>query len=252
LLFEILVNTNDSFAQSPRSDIKGDYLLETQWGGNEKDFHLFYKYSPNNYPNGCHSVAIAQILFYHKLAPFGKVNYKCRKGFVINEDFSDYTFDWKKIATALADSSSQEIVDATARFLYSVACIVQKDFGTNQYVDIENSENHKTQIEKHFNCKYESYTYNTVSSILVMFKKNKSIEKRIKKEIDAKKPIGFYYDGPDFDGHAVVINGYIIKDKRFYAHVNFGWSGDSDGWYLMPEDLPKDTKNVILLTIDPN
>jgi hypothetical protein len=251
LLFVIFVNTNDSTAQRPRNDIKGDYLLETQWGGNEKDFHLFYKYSPNNQPLGCHSIAIAQVLFYYKLAPFGKVSYKCSNGFKINEDFSTFPVDWDKISTRLTDSTTQEKIDATAFYTYSVACIVQKDFGTSQYVGIESSNNHKSQIEKHFKCEYESYSFKSDSSLSDLFDKEKSITSIIEREIDAQRPIGFYYDRPNNGGHAIVIDGYTIEENNFYVHANFGWSGNSDGWYLLPEDLPKDTKAIIILTIKP-
>ena len=247
LIFIIFVNTNDSFAQKPRNDIKGNYLLKTQWGGNK----LFYKYAPNNQPLGCHSVAIAQVLFYYRLAPFGKVNYKCSNGIKIHKNFSNYTYDWNKIAAKLTDSTAQAKTDATAFYAYAVACIVQKDFGTSQYVDIESSNNHKSQIESHFKCTYESYTFKPESSISALFERDKSITDIIKREIDAKRPVGFYYDRPNNGGHAIVIDGYTMKKNDFYIHANFGWSGSSDGWYLLPQDLPKDIRAIILITIKP-
>lgn len=249
LLFVIFLGTSISYAQKPRNDVKGKYLLETQWGGNEKDYQLFYKYTPNNQPLGCHSVAIAQLLFYHKLAPYGKVNYKCSNGTKIHKNFSNYNVDWNEIAAKLNDSITQEKIDATAFYAYSVACIVQKDFGTNQYIDIENSNNHRSQIEKHFKCKYESYTFKPESSVSELLEKDKSITNIIKQEIDAQRPLGFYYKPQNSDGHAIVIDGYTIKDNNFYVHANFGWSGDSDGWYLLKEDLPKDTRAIMILTI---
>lgn len=242
---------NDSFAQKPRSEIKGDYLLETRWGGNEKDFRLFYKYTPNNQPLGCHSVAIAQVLFYYKLAPSGEVNYTCSNGTKIQENFSNYTVDWNKITASLTDSTPQGEIDATAFYAYSVACIVQKDFGTNQYVDIESSNNHKSQIEKHFKCTYESYTYKPETSVSELIEKDKSITDIIKHEIYAKRPVGFYYDRPNNGGHAIVIDGYTLKENKFYVHANFGWSGNSDGWYLLTEDLPQDIRAIMILTIKP-
>ena len=164
-LFTLIALSSFSFAQKPRQNILGNHLLQTQWGGNG----TFCKYSPENHTLGCHSTAIAQILFYYKLAPTGNVKYHCSNGYTISEDFSDYSVDWNKITTTLTDTTSQEFIDATARYNYSVACIVQKDFGTNQYVDINSSNNHKTQIEEHFTCKYENYSFNTESTVLEMF-----------------------------------------------------------------------------------
>jgi hypothetical protein len=36
-------------------------------------------------------------------------------------------------------------------------------------------------------------------------------------------------------GHNVVLDGYNTDN---YFHVNFGWGGSNNGWYLIPDDLP--------------
>ncbi len=36
-------------------------------------------------------------------------------------------------------------------------------------------------------------------------------------------------------GHNVVVDGYNTDD---YYHVNFGWGGSNNGWYLLPEEFP--------------
>ena len=78
-VFTLLAYTAES--QPPREYIKGEYLLKTKWGGND----LFYKYSPEKQPLGCHSHAIAQVLNYYKLTPAGKVTYSCSKGWLDNK-----------------------------------------------------------------------------------------------------------------------------------------------------------------------
>lgn len=37
-------------------------------------------------------------------------------------------------------------------------------------------------------------------------------------------------------GHNVVVDGYDSNDGRF--HLNFGWGGAYDGWYLLPDEIP--------------
>ncbi len=244
LLVASIASFNNSFSQEPRSNVTGNFLLKTEWGD-----AFSSKFTPGNEPLGCHSIAIAQVLYYHKLAPKGAVNYQCSNGVTVKEDFSDYKADWDKMSTRLTESSPQEIVDATAYFNYAVAAIVQKDFSTDNYVDIEKSNNHKSQIEEHFNCKYESYTYHNRELIEGLFK-NLTFEQIVRKEIDAKRPLGFYYVW-DQGGHAVVVDGYTPKEGKFYVHANFGWTGHSDGWYLLPDDLPESTQLILLLTIDP-
>lgn len=36
-------------------------------------------------------------------------------------------------------------------------------------------------------------------------------------------------------GHNVVVDGYNSDD---YYHINFGWGGTFNGWYLLPEEMP--------------
>ncbi len=36
-------------------------------------------------------------------------------------------------------------------------------------------------------------------------------------------------------GHNIVVDGYNTDD---YYHVNFGWGGTYNGWYLIPEEIP--------------
>ncbi|OQX70465.1 MAG: hypothetical protein B6D62_05015 [Candidatus Cloacimonas sp. 4484_275] len=36
-------------------------------------------------------------------------------------------------------------------------------------------------------------------------------------------------------GHNVVIDGYNTDE---YFHLNFGWGGTYNGWYLLPDEIP--------------
>lgn len=36
-------------------------------------------------------------------------------------------------------------------------------------------------------------------------------------------------------GHNIVVDGYNTDN---YYHVNFGWGGSNNGWYLLPEEIP--------------
>ena len=73
----------------------------------------------------------------------------------------------------------------------------------------------------------------------------------MKAEIDSGRPAGFYYTDRKGGGHAVVIDGYVVKGGKMYFHANFGWYGRSDGWYLLGEDLPKNLKEIVVIAIVP-
>jgi hypothetical protein len=42
-------------------------------------------------------------------------------------------------------------------------------------------------------------------------------------------------DSAETTGHNVVVDGY---NTNGYFHVNFGWGGSSNGWYLLPQEMP--------------
>ncbi|MBU0488370.1 MAG: thiol protease/hemagglutinin PrtT [Bacteroidetes bacterium] len=48
-------------------------------------------------------------------------------------------------------------------------------------------------------------------------------------------------------GHNIVVDGYNTNN---YFHVNFGWGGSSNGWYLIPEEIPYSLTVIEGLIVD--
>jgi len=245
--FVLLLSESIFLAQIPRLNIEGSYLLKTAWGGTAP----LNAFIPENDALGCHAVAFAQVLYFHRLAPNGKIAYQCSNGSIISEDFSDYLPKWDKfILDGDSAIESAESARETSRFLYYVASIIRKDFGTDQYVDYPN-DFHKKAIESHFDCKVTAYSRKVTPNISSALREDPDIPTLLQAEVDSNRPAGFYYTNRKGSGHAVVIDGYTIKDEKTYFHVNFGWFGRSDGCYLLEEDLPRDTVEIALIMIEP-
>jgi len=149
------------YSQKPRADVSGAYLLKTAWGGSEP-LNMF---APKGSTLGCHASAFAQALYFHKLSPHGKVSYTCTNGTMISEDFSEYIPQWNRFA--LDKESGKKDISATketARYIYYVASVVRKDFGTDQYIAYPN-DYHKKAVESHFHCTLTAYAKNIKSTI---------------------------------------------------------------------------------------
>ncbi|HPT72413.1 MAG TPA: C10 family peptidase [Candidatus Cloacimonadota bacterium] len=59
---------------------------------------------------------------------------------------------------------------------------------------------------------------------------------QISQNIKHAMPVHLAIESPDQQtGHNVVVDGYNTDE---YFHLNFGWGGAYDGWYLLPTDLP--------------
>ena len=234
------------FAQRPRTNVTGDYLLKTAWGGSSP----FNALAPHGSALGCHANALAQILYFHRLAPHGRVSYQSTGGVAISENFSQYKPQWERFALT-TNSTDARAIQETSRFMYYVAAVVRKDFGTDQYVDYPNDA-HKQAIESHFDCTLTSYENEVTSDIEGALRSGADMYALVKAEIEAGRPAGFYYTYGAAGGHAVVIDGYTVHGGKTCFHVNFGWFGSSDGWYALAEDLPQSTKSIVLVTIAPD
>ncbi len=217
-------------------------LIQTHWSGGDSMYLLF---TPDHYTWGCHSTALAQILYYHHLAPFGTTSYLTSKGYIVEENFDNYVFDWDKFIDALTVDTDQQSIEQVALYGYLIACIVQKDFGTGRYM----KKMHKKQLQEHFNCKVNEYV-----RYKGLFLSNRKIEKIVRKEIDNRRPVYFHYTNFNGGGHSVVIDNYSVEGEYFMVHLNFGWGGDSDGWYNLFESIanPDDTKLRLFISINPN
>ena len=216
-----------------------EYLLKTVWGGTTRTS----KFNPDNFSPGCHSIALAQIMYYHRLQPHGKKEYTTKKGHHIKENYSNHDFNWDLFVNNVNDSTPQENVDELALYRYYLATVVEKNFGNGSY----QKTFHKSQIKKHFNCKVkEKPGYKT---FLLSRRRVRNI---IVKEINSKRPVYFHYTDFDGAGHSIVIDGYKQKDDDLWVHGNFGWGGKDNGWYKYEKNcfIPNQ-KLELIITVRP-
>lgn len=240
IMFTVHFSTNVT-AQTPIDSISGDYLLKTNWGGND-----FYPndYIPDNHTAGCHSVAFAQIFNFHKIKPKGEVSYTSSKGYKIIENFQEYSPKWERMTNSKPGVHDSLCLDEAQKYLYYVATTVKKDFGTGSYM----KNFHKKQLKQHYDCNVKEYL-----RVKGFITSNRKIKKILQKEIKAKRPVYFHYTNLDGGGHSVVADGYQIIGGKLFVHFNFGWGGRSNGWYdpLASIANPDDTKLRIITTIEP-
>jgi len=65
---------------------------------------------------------------------------------------------------------------------------------------------------------------------------NPDLYSRMSNNIKDAMPVHLAVVTPAWDsGHNVVVDGYNTND---YYHLNFGWGGQYNGWYLLPSQIP--------------
>ena len=66
----------------------------------------------------------------------------------------------------------------------------------------------------------------------------------LKAELDAKRPVLYSGNPTQGDGHALVCDGYTANN---YFHFNYGWGGQTDGFYKLSA-VPMYINNVVIWT----
>lgn len=86
------------------------------------------------------------------------------------------------------------------------------------------------------NQAYEAYQRFNCTTCSLLTNSNPDIYERMSCNIKDGLPVHLAVVNEGWTvGHNVVLDGYNTDN---YYHVNFGWGGSQNGWYLIPEELP--------------
>ena len=222
--------------------ISEDVLVKTKW----KQMGGFEKYTPDHLRLGCWSTALAQIMYYHKLKPFGLVSYTSRNGYVINEKIDSSTVQLDLLVNKIDSSTSQSDIDATAHYNYYAALAVQKDFGTDRYM---NKLASSSLLEQHYKVDVERY----ISWRRILPYSIGKLENVLCAELDVRRPVFLHFSDLKRFGHSVVIDAYRFQNKKLMVHINQGQGGPQDGWYNFNGSIlkPNDDALRVIYTFKP-
>ena len=172
---------------------------------------------------GCAATAMAQIMRYYRYPERGKGSHAYTPEFYpsmgrIEVDFSESAYDWDNMPPTFGPDAGEEQCAAVARLMYDAGVAVSMNYGP---MSGALSEDWPAALVDHF-----SYD----DAVTLRFRSNYGLddwEKVVRTEIDNGRPVyvtGFTEEG----GHAFVFDGY---DESGLIHVNWGWSGMSNGYF---------------------
>ena len=165
------------------------------------------QYSHENVGNcytGCVATAMAQIMCYYKYPANGKDS-NCYVHPVYGKlcaDFEHTTYDWTKMNDTLYKLIS-----------YQLGVAMNMNYCGSSYGSSPSSPTYLNTLQKNF--RYFIEKGNTESFYIM-------------NELDNNRPV--YCELPGDPGHAMVVDGY---DTAGYFHINFGWGGASNGYFLL-------------------
>jgi len=86
------------------------------------------------------------------------------------------------------------------------------------------------------NQAYQAYLRFGIDGIELLNESNQDLYARLRMNMVDALPAHLAVVTPDWNsGHNVVVDGYNTDD---YYHLNFGWDGAYNGWYMLPDDMP--------------
>jgi hypothetical protein len=87
------------------------------------------------------------------------------------------------------------------------------------------------------NQAYDAYIKFNCTTVELLDDNDVDLYERLSQNIKNAYPVHLAVITPTSppSGHNLVVDGYNTDD--FY-HLNFGWGGTYDGWYLLPDELP--------------
>ena len=176
---------------------------------------------------GCAATALAQVLYYHRwpqkavAGPLpAYVNY--RDG-TTEEELPSVTFDWDNMLDVYDGNATQEQCMAVATLMRYCGQLVRMSYSpvmsSARYIDLD-------MLARCF-----GYS----AGATVVFASNYGVQSwydLLYNELREGRPL-FFSASSTGGGHAFVVDGYKVDGDEPYFHVNWGWSGGSNGFYKL-------------------
>ncbi len=203
-----------------RADISP--VIKTKWDQDAPFNNLCPKADGENTYTGCVATAMAQVMKYHNWPPKGSgiVSYKWGDAY-LSLNIGKSTYDWDNMLDDYSGTYTDSQADAVATLMRDCGYSVSMDYGTS--ASGAYSENVAGALLKYFDYDASLSFYHRQYFSLYEW------ESMIYEQLESVGPV--YFSGSnDSAGHAFVCDGY---EGDGFFHFNWGWSGISDGYFLL-------------------
>ena len=219
------------------------------------------------FPCGCVATAGAQMIYYWKApSSFGSYSETCRWKVVSTDPWTSVTLTsisgtsaWSSMfeENPFADGPPYTIPSEAARkavgmLTYNVAVAVGMDWmpgsgsGSLQFLTerMKSLFGYKSGTFVWYDIDAANYPDGYVPTD--MNSRLADFNNALFASLDAKMPVFMSISGSGYDsyyddayalGHAIIADGYGYVSGKRYTHLNFGWLGDDDAWYCIPDEM---------------
>ena len=200
-------------------------LLTTHWGQGAP----YNKYSPTINgvlsPTGCTATAMAQLMYFHR-HPTGNTtsipSYVTTTAKQNIPQLPATSFNWDLMTPEVTEDSPEEVIDEVARLMVYSGHSVNMDYKENT------SSSYVYDVPKSL-TKYFGYA-NTMHYVLRESYDIRDWDNLLVNELKNNRPVIYFANTNINAGHAFICDGY---DGKGFFHINWGWLGAGDGYYLL-------------------
>jgi hypothetical protein len=226
---------------SAPEDLRVDSFVASSWHqsthNNYADGQNCYNYyTPKNYVCGCVATVGAQIMRYWQY-PTATVAPRT-VGCAVDGVSADYTmmggvYDWASMPLVPSDGVMETQCQAIGKLTYDIGVSVGMKWKSG------GSSSSCYELARQLPAVFGYATASAACYIDGYYAYSiDEVKKAVIPNCDARAPVAMSIErvenGSTY-GHAVLVDGYGYSADDFYMHVNFGWGGDSDAWYMPPD-----------------
>ena len=183
---------------------------------------------------GCVATAYAQIMRYHQWPEHGtgSNSYDCNlngdknQKVTLSADFSQSTYDWANMPGTLTGQSTDAQKEAVSLLMRDCGYAVNMGYGA--------SSGAVTRRVLPALAGYFGYS----KGMRFLFRDAYTLAdwcSIVDGELQAQRPVLYTGHSASGGGHAFVLDG---ADGKGYYHINWGWGGSSNGYFLIPDLTP--------------
>jgi len=219
------VATYSAPAQSARADRPAIApLLKTTWDQGAPYNSLLPKVGSTQVVTGCVATAMAQIMNYHQWPQgpgTGSASVSVTGSGTYSMDFSQTTFDWANMLDRYTSSATQAQKDAVGLLMKACGFSVKMNYSTSMSGAVQSLVG--SALINNFG--YDKGVIDVKRELYTSTQWNDLIYDQISKKLPVQ-----YGGQSSKGGHSFVCDGY---SENNYFHINWGWGGMSDGYYLL-------------------
>jgi len=209
-------------------------LIYTNWNQGEPYNNLCPEYEPGKKSvTGCVATAMAQVMNYHQWP---------EETAEIPEYTDDYgmnhaglpatTFDWNNMLLNYVQKNGNETTILGTEAQQVAVATLMKYCGWGAKMDYNEESSSNTSKALFALKEYFGYNKTTTQCVSRSYYSYANWVDLIYSELSQDRPV-FYSGQSSGGGHAFVCDGYKYEDETDYFHINWGWGGVSDNYFVL-------------------